>query len=133
MKDLIWDDSLSIQIREIDEDHHKLVDLFNMLNHALAEGENPDYIEAIIEELITCTAWHFKHEERLMMKYGYEGLEEHRKEHQELVNSALELKQKFLAQSKTLSDRDIEFMEHWLTGHIYGSDMEMGSYLCEVM
>ena len=133
MKDITWDNSLSIQIEEIDDDHHKLVDLFNLLNHALAEGESAEYIEAIIDELVTCTVWHFKHEERLMLKHGYDGLAEHKKEHQELIESAAELQKKFKQSGKTLSDEDIEFLEHWLTGHIYGPDMEMSKYLCEVM
>ena len=68
-----------------------------------------------------------------MLKYDYDGLEEHKKEHQELIESAKELQQKFLQESKSLSSEDIEFLEHWLTGHILGTDMDMGSYLCEVM
>ena len=133
MKDLIWDDSLSVQIQEIDEDHRKLVDLFNMLNRSIVEGDASDYIEAVLEELLSCTIWHFRHEERLMTKYSYEGLLEHKKEHQELIESAMELKQKFLQKEKTLSSEDIEFLEHWLTGHILGVDMELGSFLGEVM
>ena len=133
MKELIWDDSLSVQIKEIDEDHRRLVDLFNTLSHAIADMEAPDYIEAVIEELLSCTIWHFRHEERLMLKYAYAGLDEHKAEHQELIESAKELKQKFLQKGKTISNHDIEYLEHWLTGHILGSDMEMAEVLCEVM
>ena len=133
MKDLIWDNTLSVEVKEIDEDHRRLVELFNILNHSVVEGDATDYIEAVLEELISCTVWHFRHEERLMLKYGYKGLLEHKTEHQELIESAKELQQKFLQEGKSLSSEDIEFLEHWLTGHILGADMEMGSYLCEVM
>ena len=133
MKDLIWDNSLSVQIQEIDEDHRKLVDLFNILNRSIVEGDATDYIEAVLDELLSCTIWHFRHEERLMVKYSYEGLPEHKKEHQELIESATELKQKFLQEGKALSSEDIEFLEHWLTGHILGTDMSLGSFLGEVM
>ena len=133
MKDLVWNSTLSVQVDEIDEDHRKLVDLFNILNHAVMEGDAPDYIEAVLEELITCTVWHFRHEERLMLKYGYEGILEHKTEHQELIESAKALQQKFLTDGKRISSDDIEFLEHWLTEHIFVADMEMGSYLGEVM
>ena len=133
MKDLIWDNSLSVQVQEIDEDHRKLVDLFNMLNHSVEEGDESNYIEAVMEELISCTVWHFRHEERLMLKYGYEGFAEHKTEHQELIDSAMILQQKLLQEGKTVSREDIDFLEYWLTGHILGADMEMGSYLGEVM
>ena len=133
MKDLIWDRTLSVDVPEIDEDHRRLVDLFNILNHAVAEGEARNYIEAVMEELISCTVWHFRHEERLMLKYAYEGLVEHRSEHEELIESAKALQQKLLQDGKPVLGEDIQFLEHWLTGHILGTDKDLGSYLCEVM
>ena len=133
MKDLVWDKTLSVDVPEIDEDHRRLVDLFNLLNHSVVEGDAPDYIEAVMEELISCTAWHFKHEERLMLKYGYEGLPEHKSEHEELIASATALQQKLLQESKPVLSDDIQFLEHWLTGHILGADRDLGTYLCAVM
>ena len=133
MKVLNWDDSLGVQVEEIDEDHRRLVELFNILNRSVEEGDASDYIEAVLEELLSCTIWHFRHEERLMLKYTYEGLLEHKAEHQELIESAKELQQKFLQEGRSLPSEDIEFLERWLIGHILGADMEMGSYLCEVM
>ena len=133
MKDLIWDNSLSVDVKEIDEDHRRLVELFNILNHSVTEAESPGYIEAVLEELISLTVWHFRHEERLMLKYGYKGIDEHKAEHQQLIESARALQNKLHKQSKTISEEEIEFLEHWLTGHILGTDMELGSYLGEVM
>lgn len=133
MNDLAWDNSLSVHVKEIDEDHRRLVDLFNILGHAVAEGEARNYIEAVLEELISCTVWHFRHEERLMLKHGYAGLAEHKAEHEELIESVRALQRKFLQESGPLSSEDIEFLEHWLTEHIYVADMQMGSYLGEVM
>ena len=133
MKDLIWDNSLSVQIQEIDEDHHKLVELFNILNHSVAEGDASNYIEAVLDELLSCTIWHFRHEERLMLKYAYEDLLQHKAEHQELIESARKLQQKFLEEGKSLSNKDIKLLEHWLVGHILGTDMALGVFLAEVM
>lgn len=133
MKTLTWDDSLSVQIEEIDQDHRRLIELFNLLNRALSEGDSRPYIEALLDELISCTIWHFKHEERLMLKHGYEEQRGHQEEHQELAESALALQQQLQQQNKTPSSRDIEFLEGWLTGHILGADMELGAYLAETM
>ena len=133
MKDLIWDKTLSVDVPEIDEDHRRLVDLFNILTHSVAEGDATNYIEAVMEELISCTVWHFRHEERLMLKYGYEGFTEHKSEHEELTASAKALQQKLLQEGNPVLHEDIQFLEHWLTGHILGTDKDLGSYLCEVM
>jgi len=133
MKDLSWDNSLSVQIDEIDEDHRRLVELFNILNHSVVKGDDANYIEAVLEELLSCTIWHFRHEERLMLLYAYEGILEHKTEHQELIESARKLQQKFQTQGKSLSSEDIELLEHWLIGHILNTDMALGLYLGEVM
>ena len=133
MKELVWDKTLSVDVEEIDEDHRRLVDLFNILGHAVEDNESADYIEATLEELISCTIWHFRHEERLMLKHGYDGFEEHKSEHQKLIESASELREHFLQEGNQISGERIESLEHWLTGHILGADMELGLYLGRII
>jgi hemerythrin len=133
VKDLVWGETLSVEVEEIDDDHRRLVELFNILNHAVDEGEAKNYVGALLEELISCTIWHFRHEERLMLKYGYAGSKEHKTEHQELIESVKVLQQKFQQGDKQLSNKEIEFLEYWLTGHILGTDKDLGNYLIAVM
>jgi hemerythrin-like metal-binding protein len=133
VKDIVWSSILSIGIDEIDEDHRKLIGIYNILNHSVMEGESSDYLAAVLEELINCTVWHFSHEERLMLKYGYRGLEEHKAEHRELIESARELQQEILQANKPVADRHLEILERWLTEHILTADMRLGSHLCQVM
>lgn len=133
MKNIVWDESLSVDGGEIDEDHRRLVDLFNILSHAVAEGASIDYIEAVLEELISCTIWHFRHEERLMVLYKYEGIQQHKEEHNDLVESVRELQRKFHKENKLLTSGDIEYLADWLTGHIMGQDMKLGFYLMNEM
>ncbi|MCP3852761.1 MAG: hemerythrin family protein [Gammaproteobacteria bacterium] len=133
MKDLTWDASLSVDIQEIDDDHRRLFDLYNILNQSVKDGDSASYIEAVMEELITCTIWHFRHEERLMLKYEYNDFSAHKAEHQDLIESARELQQNLLQEGKPVSSKDIEFLERWLVVHILGADMDLGFYLGEAM
>lgn len=133
MKDIVWGKVLSIEVDEIDDDHRKLIDIFNILNHAVAEGESPEYLAAVLEELVNCTVWHFSHEERLMLRHDYEGIEEHKAIHRELIKSVRELQQRILQADQTMSDEDIDFLERWLTEHILTEDMKLGAYLSQVM
>ena len=133
MDDLTWDGSLSVQVEEIDEDHRRLIELFNILNRAVIDGETDDYVLAVVDELVSGTAWHFKHEERLMLKYGYSGITAHKAEHQELMESVKALQQQLLQEDRTVSTEVVQFLEQWLTGHILGADMEMGAVLAGEM
>jgi len=133
VKDLVWSNVLSVGVDEIDEDHRKLVKIFNVLNHSVMERESPEYLAAVLEELINCTVWHFSHEERLMLKHGYEGLADHKAQHQELIKSAKQLQQEILQADKPLAEEHVVFLERWLTEHILTTDMRLGSYLSQVM
>ncbi len=133
MKDLVWSKILSVGIDEIDEDHRKLIQIFNILNHAVAEGDTPEYLAATLEELINCTVWHFSHEERLMLKHRYPETAQHKAEHRELIQTARELQQAVLQAGETLVDEQVEFLERWLTEHILTADGRLGSHLARVM
>lgn len=131
-KDLVIDEMLTTGIEEIDDDHGKLANLFNTLNHSVIEGASTDYIGAILDELIKCTIWHFSHEERLMVKYAYPAMDEHKEEHEDLINSVREFQQKFIQTGK-LDEKDLAFLERWLTEHILVADQRLGAYLVEAM
>ncbi len=129
MKDIVWDKILSVGIDEIDEDHRKLVGIFNVLNHAVRDGESADYLAAILEELINCTVWHFSHEARLMLKYRYPESEQHQSEHRDLIQTARELQQEVLQGDHPMSNEHLEALERWLTVHILTADGRLGTYL----
>jgi len=132
MKDIAWSKILSVGFEEIDEDHRKLVGIFNELNRAVTVGESAEYLAATLEELINCTVWHFSHEERLMLRHNYEGIAEHRAAHRELVEAARELQARLLNAGQALAEEQIVYLEHWLTGHILSVDQKLGSFLARV-
>ena len=68
-----------------------------------------------------------------MLKYGYDGIDEHKAMHRELIASAKELQQDILQAEKTISEDDIEILERWLTGHILTDDMRLGAYLSQLI
>ena len=133
MKDLDWDYVMSVGVDEIDDDHKRLVALFNILNHSVNTEEDPAYLAAVLEELINCTVWHFSHEERLMLKYQYDEYAEHKTEHRELIESVEKLKGKILQAGTSISEDDLLFLERWLTEHILTFDNRLGAHLSEAM
>ncbi len=133
MKDVVWSKILSVGVDEIDEDHRKLLNIYNILNHAVMDGESPEYLAATLEELINCTVWHFSHEERLMLKYGFDGAGDHKGAHEELIKAARELQQTILQSDKPIAEEHLVFLERWLTEHILTTDQRLGSFLSQAM
>jgi hemerythrin len=133
MKELDWDSSLDVGVDEVDDDHRRMVKLFNLLAHAVSDGEDPDYQEALLDELIAFTVWHFRHEERLMLKYAYTDADAHKQQHRELIDGVTEIQEKFLEADRQLLQEDVEYLERWVTAHIIHTDKKMGAYLATAM
>lgn len=133
MKDITWSKILGVGVEEIDDDHRKLVGIFNELNRAVREGESADYRAATLTELIHCTVWHFSHEDRLMLKHRYPEIDQHREAHRELVAAAQELQAKLAQADTAVANTEIEFLERWLTEHILTADQRLGSFLAQAM
>ena len=69
--------------------------------------------------------------EKFFDEYDYPDSEEHKKQHQELLEKAGGLKTKFDAGEKVLTIEVMNFLRDWLHDHIVGSDKEFGPFLNE--
>jgi hemerythrin len=133
VREIAWDDVMSVGVDEIDDDHRKLINTFNLLSRAVVAGDPPAYLDALLDELINCTVWHFSHEERLMVRYGYDQAAEHKAEHRALIESAQQLRDEIAGPEQSVSEAHIAFLERWLTEHIFTADMRLGDRLYQKM
>jgi hemerythrin len=117
-----WDDSFSVNVDEIDKQHHKLVDMINDLNDAMKQGQDKDILGKTISDLIDYTGTHFGTEEKYFDEFGYSETESHKKEHSDFVGKVSEFKSKFDAGTSELSAEIMDFLANWLQGHIKGID-----------
>lgn len=126
-----WSDALSVGFTEVDNDHKKLVGIVNQIHEALGSEPDPDTLADLLEELLSYTSWHFRHEERLMQECSYEELFDHKKEHQDLVEKATGLYETFLGGDETVPGKLLPFLKEWLARHITVTDKRMGEFLAE--
>ncbi|MBF0421362.1 MAG: hemerythrin family protein [Magnetococcales bacterium] len=129
MEPVEWNSSFLIGFQEVDDDHQVLVRMFNTLVTNVSKGTSHEIIGQILNELVSYTAWHFRHEERLMQTYRYPGFMAHKKEHNDLVEQTVELQTKFHAGQQTINEQVINFLKEWLVHHILGTDKEMADFL----
>ncbi|MBN1409286.1 MAG: hemerythrin family protein [Spirochaetales bacterium] len=127
-----WNDALSIQISEIDNQHMKLVQIINNLHAAMLEGKGKLVIEKILNEMVDYTVYHFSTEEKLMGPHRYPLEEEHRKQHAGFVEKAKDFQEKMSQGKLFLSIEIMNFLKNWLSNHIMDSDKKFGSHLREM-
>ncbi len=124
-----WNDSYSVNIKSIDEQHRKLVVIINELHDAMKTGKGKQALSKIFDELVDYTHTHFTFEEKLMEKHAYNELSLHKQTHQNLIKQLNNFIESYNKGNTALSINVMNFLQDWLIGHIQGSDKKYTSHL----
>jgi hemerythrin len=84
MNKMEWDESLSIGVELIDEQHKKWIEHLHNVQAALEARRGMPQIAGTLDFLVKYTQFHFTTEEKSMSETGYSGLESHKAMHEEL-------------------------------------------------
>ena len=126
-----WTEDLSVKIGAIDNEHKKLIMLLNKLNEAMAQGQGQTAMAGILTELTSYTRTHFKNEENLMEKHGYPNINEHKKQHADLVIKLQEIQADYNSGKISLSLSMFNFLLSWLQTHIKKEDKGYSAFFVE--
>ncbi len=126
---IAWDNSLTVGINEIDEQHHKLVQLINGLHNHMLAGDASTIMNKVLDRIIEYTGFHFATEEQLMLENDYPDSIAHKQQHKELVDTAIALQEKLKSGNTHLTMETLHFLQDWLQHHILGSDKKFAKYL----
>lgn len=124
---LTWSEDLAVGNNLIDGDHRKLIDMANRLHEVMQEGRGKDVLGKVLNNLIVYTQEHFKREEELMRKLRFDGLDDHKHEHEKLLEQVLDMQQKFERGAVSLSIQMLHFLRDWLIDHIGESDKKLAA------
>ncbi len=133
VKKIHWRDQFSIDGGIIDRDHKGLCAKVNEFNVGIAFYQKPEQMTDLLASLTNYTKTHFEREETLQRASGFSFCEEHKKEHQALIETFEGLKQKALAATEdNVTDVAVEigsFLHEWLTKHVLESDLSLKPYV----
>ncbi|HYB19691.1 MAG TPA: bacteriohemerythrin [Thermodesulfobacteriota bacterium] len=126
-----WNDSLSVNVGEIDRQHQRLVGMINDLNEAMRQGKGKDVLGKIVNGLITYATTHFRTEEGYFDQFAYPAADGHKKEHSDFTKKVSEFKDGFEKGKLGLSIQVLDFLSDWLQNHIKGVDKKYGPFFNE--
>lgn len=124
-----WNDRYSINIKSMDEQHIKIVEMINDLYRALLSSKPRDVLGETLDRMIDYAVEHFQDEEELMKSHEYPWLNSHRAEHEAFVEKVLDYRKQFDAGALTLSTEITKFLKDWLVSHIMGDDRKYGLHM----
>lgn len=119
MKKIEWQDSYSVGVKEIDEQHKMFISILNDLFEVFYSADRQHQeIASILDQAFNYVKFHFATEERYFFEFKYEDAEAHTAEHSAFGERLKEVRDKF---EKENIDPTIELMDHfedWFVGHI---------------
>lgn len=126
-----WNDSLRLDVTEIDQQHRRLVDMTNEVSEAIRQGKSKERLGKTLQSLLAYAGTHFKIEESHFERLGYPEAEKHKAEHAAFVRKVVEFKHNFEAGKLGVATQLATYLGDWLQKHIKGSDRKYAAYFHE--
>ena len=124
-----WDESFSVKIGHIDEQHREMMRHINMLYCAMEERSNGDRVSRLIDDLIQYTKFHFNTEEELIISHSYPEYKIHKAAHDSIMDQISEIREGLDGGAIKLSPELIDFLYDWLVTHIIDTDRRYMTFL----
>jgi hemerythrin len=117
-----WENSLSVGVKESDDQHKVLIQYINDLNDAMKQGKGKDAVVEVIDKLANYTATHFRNEEKYFVQFNYPLIDEHKKLHATFEQKISDFKKDVQNGKLGTSIEVLNFLVSWLKGHILIED-----------
>ena len=132
MQQIEWDESLSVGVKSIDEQHKVWIEKLNTLSAAIASCQKTRHISRTLDFLMDYVEFHFAAEESFMTAKKYPAFSQHKSEHHQFRMTLMDL---FVLAVKEddaidrLADSISKFQISWLKNHIQQTDRRFANFL----
>jgi hemerythrin len=129
-----WNNSYSVGIPLIDDQHKELINLTNKLFNSCIQGNESSKVIFMrtIRGAVDYVGYHFSTEEKVMERINYPGIATHKKEHADFVKEVLHEVEEFKNGKKFTPISFVHYLKDWVLSHIAVSDKQMGNYILKL-
>ena len=126
-----WQNSYSVGVKLIDEQHMELIKLTNKLfaNCMAGHERSRSTFLDTIGEVVDYTGYHFGTEEKVMERINYPEFSSHKMEHANFVKEVYGKIEDFKAGKLLAPLNFVYFLRDWVLHHIAVRDKKLGNYL----
>lgn len=124
MEIINWKNEFSVGVKEMDEQHKKLLGMINRLIEEQHTLTDPRTIADLLTEMTDYAQVHFRAEEFLMAEYGYKQKSAQEKQHQAFIDKTISFYSATDIGPNVLSVALLDYLGTWLVEHILQEDMK---------
>ena len=117
MAPIEWKPEYSVGDPAIDHEHRELIDLVNQTAGAILDRRPEAEIDAGFGDLMRAISSHFALEERQMREARYDQLDEHKGDHERLLDALRDIMDDAAVDPDQSADRLVETLEAWFADH----------------
>ena len=126
---LDWKSAYAVGVDSVDHEHRELIGLINQLHETLSEPDSDLSIAEFLGEIYAKIAAHFALEERVMRAQSYDQFEDHKADHERLLDDIREIMDDYELRGafddETLSAR----LSDWFGTHFREKDARLHKHL----
>lgn len=119
-----WKNEFSVGVKEMDDQHKKLLGMINRLIEEQHTLTDPKTIADLLTEMTDYAQVHFRAEEFLMAEYGYDKKKQQEQQHQAFIDKTISFYSASDMGPNILSVALLDYLGTWLVGHILKEDMK---------
>lgn len=127
-----WDDTFSTSIKDFDDHHKQLIQLFNDVYEKVFNcediGEERILTQQTLHDLAQYINYHFAAEEELMIRFAYPQYQEHKQQHDYYTAEVRKLEAEHEKGGVALSFTAFMLLKDWITNHIVTADKKYGEF-----
>jgi hemerythrin len=118
---ILWDDTYSVNVREIDMQHQKLIGMINQFYEYVGKDSGTAFRD-LLESLVDYTHYHFSTEEKYFEKFAYPDAVNHTQMHKLFTEKVLDVRSRLSRGQCVVSLEITTFLKDWLIHHIKEMD-----------
>jgi len=129
MQPIRWNEEFKIDVKEIDEQHKVLLEIFNQIVTSVEKKIEWQKTSSIVDSLLHHAYRHFATEERYMIKHQYPDLPLHIDKHLDFIKKVTMMTQEAREKGPDKQKEMVAFLAKWYYDHVLVIDKKYSNYL----
>ena len=123
-----WDESISVGIPQLDEDHKRLIGILNFIENHKEDDVKSEPISLVVEQIREYASSHFRREEHYMRSIEYPGYDDHKQMHKKFMEKTAALCLDVMNRKKDTPKDIHQFLSLWVAEHILREDQRYKAF-----
>lgn len=125
MSPIEWNDNFSVGVASVDHEHRELIEMINGFQATIGQGGSIEGKLDYLGETLTHISAHFALEEKLMRDSGYDAYDEHKADHERLLDQLRDIMDAVEEDRAIDNDALGTALESWFSGHFQSHDARL--------